>query len=233
MLDAVTASQLAMEFDQLKMQSISHNVANANTPAFKKQVLEALPFQDLLREKTPVPYQALLERQGSLEQTRQPKDLAISGDGYFQVRNNEGVFYTRRGDFQINQQGELATATGEILLGAHGSIRPDSPDFTVDRQGFVYVDKQQIDRIQLQRFEQPQILRYVGNSLYQTEESPTPTDASTGILQGFIEQSNIKSVEEMMDMMQVARHFEANQRILRTADNLLSTAINQLGEGNV
>lgn len=237
MLDAVTATQLAMDFDQLKLQAISHNIANTSTPGYKRQLVDQIEFDQFLTGNVQSAQQQLINAQqntqGSFNQTHNEKDLAISGDGYFQVQNEQGVYYTRRGDFQINQRGELTTATGETLISNGGAIQIDDHSFNVDTSGSLSIDKRKVAQISLVRFEETNALRYVGNGLYQTDESPIPTDGKTRLLQGFVEQANVKSVDEMMDMMAMSRHFEASQRIMRAADSLLSTAINQLGEGNV
>ncbi|MBL7479161.1 flagellar hook-basal body protein [Legionella bononiensis] len=237
MFDAITATQFAMEFDQLKLQSISQNVANMNTPGFKRQLVESAGFDEQLEPQINNSIQqvqrAQINIQGTLTQTHNLNDLALTGDSYFQVQSDQGIFYTRRGDFQINKQGELCTATGETVLGKGGTIKVEDSSFTVDTQGALYIDHHKVDQLNIVRFEQPQLLDYVGNGLYQTNESPNPSDGTTRVLQGFIEQSNVKSIDEMMDMIKTSRHFEASQRVMRTADNLLSTAINQLGEGNV
>ncbi|KTD35311.1 flagellar basal body rod protein FlgF [Legionella moravica] len=237
MLDAITATQFAMEFDQLKLQSISQNVANMNTPGFKRQLVESTGFDEQLEPQINNALHNIqrtqISIQGTLSQTHNPNDLALTGDSYFQVQSDHGIFYTRRGDFQINNQGELCTATGETVQGKAGTIKVDDNSFTVDTQGALYIDHHKVDQLNIVRFNQAQLLDYVGNGLYQTNESPNPIDGSTRVLQGFVEQSNIKSIDEMMDMIKTSRHFEASQRVMRTADNLLSTAINQLGEGNV
>lgn len=237
MLDAITATQLAMDMDQLKFQSISQNIANMNTPGFKRQVLENIGFDEHLQpDMSHLINQAQslqINTQAPLSQTHNPNDLALTGNGYFQVQNDQGIFYTRRGDFQVNAHGELATATGETLLSNGGTIKVNDNAFTVDTRGALFIDHNKVDQLNIMQFKQPEQLHYVGNGLYQSEESPTPCDSNTRILQGFIEQSNVKSIDEMMDMVKTSRHFEANQRIMRTADNLLATAINQLGESNV
>jgi len=174
-----------------------------------------------------------LKTQGTLIQSNNPHDLAISGTGYFQVQGEQGIYYTRRGDFHLNTKGELVCATGERVLGNTGTIQIDSEHFSIDKQGAISVDNHKIDQLQIAQFEHAEGLRYSGNGLYQTEESPITSSSSTKVLQGFIEQSNSKSIDEMLDMVSTSRHFEANQRIMRTADHLLATAINQLGESNV
>ena len=174
-----------------------------------------------------------LNTQGTLTQTNNPNNLALSGEGYFQVQGEQGAYFTRRGDFHLNNRGELVTATGESVLGTSGAIQIDSESFSIDKQGQLFVDHHKIDQIQIAHFDRPEQLRYVGNGLYESDEAPNPAHSNTQILQGFVEQSNIKSIDEMLDMVAISRHFEANQRIMRTADSLLATAINQLGEGNV
>lgn len=237
MFDAITATQIAMEFDQLKLQSISQNIANMSTPGFKRQVVENTGFDEQLQPQINNDMQQLqrlhIKTQGTFTQTHHQNDIALTGDGYFQVQNEQGVFYTRRGDFQVNTQGELATATGETLLGKGGIIKVDDAIFTIDAQGGLFIDHHKVDQLNIVQFNQPNQLTYVGNGLYQSDESPIPCNSSTRVLQGFIEQSNVKSIDEMMDIVKTSRHFEANQRVMHIADNLLATAINQLGEGNV
>jgi len=237
MFDAITSTQLAMEFDQLKLQSISQNISNMNTPGFKKQQLENIGFNEHLQAQINEVEQQLqnlqINTQGTIDQTQKRNDIALSGDGFFQVQSENRVFYTRRGDFQVNNQGELTTATGETLLGKGGVIKVDDNDFSIDAQGSLFINHHKVDQLNIVQFSQANQLSYVGNGLYQSEETPAPANVNTHVLQGFIEQSNVKSIDEMLAMIQTSRHFEANQRVMRTANNLLATAINQLGEGNV
>lgn len=237
MLDAISASQLAMNVDQLKLQTINHNVANINTPSFKRELLESTEFNDLVHPTSAEAQHQLLKHeiatQGAVVQTNNPKDLALNGPGYFQVQGEQGIYYTRRGDFHLNQNGELVTATGEHVLGTGGVMQLEPGTLIIDKKGNVLVDNRRMDQVQLADFAHPEALHYVGNGLYQSEESPLPIQGNTQVLQGFIEQSNIKSIDEMLQMVSTARHFATNQKILRTADSMLATAINQLGESNV
>lgn len=237
MLDAISASQLAMELDQLKLQSITQNVANTNTPGFKRQTVEHVAFADYLSPSITSTAEHIqreqFNTQGTLTQTERPTDLALSGDAYFQVQNEQGVYYTRRGDCQINAKGELTTAHGDLLLGKSGAIQVDDNTFTIDRQGTIFIDHHKVDQLNIVHFNQTQSLRYVGNGLYQSYDATTPADGTARVLQGFIEQANVKSIDEMMDMTRISRHFESSQHVLRAANNLLASAINQLGEGNV
>lgn len=237
MLDAITATQVAMLQDQLRLQSISQNVSNMQTPGYKRQLIESTGFDQQFHAQMETVNQqmqfATQNVQGTFVQSQRPTELALAGDGYFQVQTDEGVLYTRRGDFHVNEHGELATATGALLLGKSGSLRVEDNAFTIDSSGGVYVDNHKIDQVNMVTFDHPEQLNYLGQGLYESVETPQPVDGSTRLLQGHLEQSNVKSIDEMMNMVKASRHFEASQRVMRTADNLLSTAINQLGEGNV
>ena len=237
MLDAITATQVAMLQDQLRLQSISQNVSNMQTPGYKRQLIENTGFDEHLQVQMATVSQRMQLStqgvQGTFIQSRLPTELALAGDGYFEVQTDAGVFYTRRGDFHVNEHGELATATGARLLGKGGVLRVDDNAFTIDARGGVFIDNHQVDQVNVVQFSRPEALNYQGQGLFESVESPVSAGNSTHVLQGFLEQSNVKSIDEMMEMVKTSRHFEASQRVMRTADGLLSTAINQLGEGNV
>lgn len=237
MLDAISTAQIAMLQDQLRLQMVSQNVSNMQTPGYKRQLIESIGFDEQLQAQMANVMQQMpaytQNVQGTAVQSHLPNELALSGDGYFEVQTDDGVFYTRRGDFHVNDQGELTTATGARLLGKNGPLRVDDNKFTIDSAGWVFIDNRKTDQVNVVKFTRPEQLTYRGHGLYESQESAMPSDGKTRVMQGFLEQSNVKSVDEMMDMVKTSRHFEASQRIMRTADALLSTAINQLGEGNV
>jgi len=237
MLDAISAAQAAMLQDQFRLQSISQNVSNMQTPGYKRQIIDNKTFDEQFNvESATVSSQIKLThqiQQGTFIQSKNPAELAISGAGFFEVQNDQGVFYTRRGDFHVNAYGELVTSTGAKVLGKSGVVHVDDNAFVIDAQGNISIDNQRFDQINLVNFTHPEQLDYQGESLYASPESPQSVNADTRILQGYLEQSNVKSIDEMMDMVKTSRHFEASQRVMRIADSMLSTAINQLGEGNV
>lgn len=237
MLDAITATQVAMLQDQLRLQSISQNVSNMQTPGYKRQLIETRGFDEQFHAQMESVSQQMQfstqNVQGTFVQSHRPNELALAGDGFFEVQTDEGMFYTRRGDFHVNEHGELATVTGALLLGNSGALHVEDNDFTIDSSGGVFVDHHKVDQVNIVQFDHPEQLNYLGQGLYESQENPHPVDGSTHLLQGHLEQSNVKSIDEMMEMVKTSRHFEASQRIMRTADGLLSSAINQLGEGNV
>ena len=237
MLDAITATQVAMLEDQRRLQSISQNVTNMQTPGYKRQLIESKGFDEHFQatsmevsQQMPLSTQM---QQGSFVQSKRPNELALAGDGFFEVHTADGVFYTRRGDFHVNQQGEIATPTGARLMGKGGVVHVDDNAFTIDSSGALFVDHHKVEQLNIVQFDHPEKLNYLGQGLYESQESPIPAAGTTHVLQGYLEQSNVKSMDEMMNMIQTSRHFEASQRVMRTADSMLSTAITQLGEGNV
>lgn len=237
MLDAITATQVALLQDQVRLQSISQNVSNMQTPGYKRELIESTGFDEQIKAQMATVTDSMQasthHQQGTFVQSGIPHELALAGEGYFEVQTDEGLFYTRRGDFHVNEQGELATITGARLMGKNGIIRVDDNPFIIERSGAVFIDQHQIEQVNIAHFSDPNHLNYKGEGLYEAQENPLPTNGATHVLQGYLEQSNVKSVDEMMEMVKTARHFEATQRVMRTADGLLSMAINQLGEGNV
>jgi flagellar basal body rod protein FlgG len=237
MIDAIKAAQIAMIEDQARLQSISQNISNMQTAGYKRQLLEAKSFNEQLAAETASVSQqmqsAQILTQGTVVQTENAKDIALAGDGFFEVHTKEGIFYSRRGDLHVNERGELCSAMGGLIMGKSGPLRVDDNEFSIDSQGIVYIDNRKIDQLNILQFSNIQALQYRGQGLYETKESPYPANSTTRVLQGFIEQSNVKSVDEMMELVKTSRHFEASQRVMHIADSLLSTAINQLGEGNV
>jgi flagellar basal-body rod protein FlgF len=237
MLDAINAAHIALLQDELRLQSISQNIANMQTPGYQRVVLESQSFGNTLNASLATVrntvWQNLQSVQGVLSASARATDLAISGAGYFEVQTDEGVFYTRRGDFKVTASGTLETSSGATLLGDHGAVQVDGLNFTINSAGDVLLDGQKTQQIHLVQFANPQSLKPLGNGLYQSTESPISRTHESKILQGFLEQSNVKSTDEMMNMIQTSRHFEASQRILTTANHFLATAIHELGESNV
>ena len=236
-IDAMTVAQFSMHQDELRLQSISQNISNMQTPGYKRQILEATVFDANLSLDYPAITQSMqtarVLQQGTLQQSQNIHDLALSGKGFFVVRTEEGIFYTRHGELQVNEQGELISSTGELILGKNGPIQVDDNEFSIDTQGQIYVNGQKFDQLALVEFSKQQKLHYRGQGLYESAEAPTPSDGDLRVLAGFIEHSNVQSTDEMLMMLKTSRHFEALQRVMRTADDLLSQAIKQLGERNV
>jgi len=177
--------------------------------------------------------------QGDFAATNNPLDVVIQGQGFFQIRQPNGqIAYTRNGNFHLNRDGDIVTSDGD-LLDPQISIPADQVGITIGSDGTVSVQQadqtepQQVGRIELALFQNPAGLQNIGNSLLVATQSSG--DAITGVpgeeglgtlLAGFVEQSNVSVVEEMVNMIVSQRAYEANSKVIRTADEMFTQANN-------
>jgi flagellar basal-body rod protein FlgG len=259
MIRALYTAASGMNAQQANIDNVAHNLANVNTTGFKKSRLE---FQDLVYEQAKVagtPTSPSAEAPiglemgvgtkpvatardfsgGNLRSTSGPLDLALEGNGFFQVQLPDGTIgYTRSGAFHLNAQGQLATADG-YLLQPQIAIPNNATSISISKEGIVSVQlagqsaAQQVGTIELAGFQNPAGLRALGASLF----APTTAsgDASTSvpgangvgtISQGFLEDSNVSVVEEMVNMIMGQRAYEANSKVVKAADEMLSQVNN-------
>ncbi|MBI4383258.1 MAG: flagellar basal-body rod protein FlgG, partial [Nitrospinae bacterium] len=235
------------------------NLANVNTTGFKRSRPD---FQDLLYQnlrlvgtlseagnQVPTGIQlglgvkpAAVQKiflQGDPVQTQNPLDLAIQGDGFFQVTLADGtIAYTRAGAFKLDNTGQIVTSDG-LRLEPAITVPPDALQVSVDNQGSVSVTQPgatapaNLGTIQLATFQNPAGLQAIGFSLFkETDASGTPTTGTAGIdnrgtvQQGFLELSNVSVVEEMVNLITAQRAYEVNSRSVQTADQMLQIANN-------
>ena len=233
---------------------ISNNMANVNTTAFKKDrtFFRAFPEMNIHRIHDPVP--AGLDKvvdprpfigmmgtgvmldevntdfnQGHLITTSNPLDLAIRGEGFFQVQTPEGIRYTRDGSFSLSSNGYLVTKEGYYVLGENGPLQLlQTGDITISQQGEVFVNDEYIDRLNIVTFADLNQLQKQGDNLYFTDAVPEPLQ-DADVVQGALEGSNISIVAEMVDLISAFRAYEANQKVIQTHDTTLDRAINDVG----
>ena len=174
-------------------------------------------------------------RQGDFKQTGNPLDLVIEGKGFFQVRTANGeTGYTRDGSFHMNAEGALVTSSGNPVE-PQITIPPDAQEIVIGTDGTVSVTQagqqaaQQVGSIQIATFQNPAGLNAIGGNLFMPTSASG--DAITGapgenglghVNQGFLEQSNVSVVEEMVNMIIAQRAYEVNSRAVRVADDMLS-----------
>jgi flagellar basal-body rod protein FlgG len=174
---------------------------------------------------------------GNFKQTGNPFDIAIEGKGFFQVTMPDGtVAYTRNGSFNADRDGNLVTSDG-YLLEPNITVPQGSENFDVSQEGIVSVEVggqvQQLGTIELANFINPTGLSNIGKNLYKATEASgnvvtgEPGDASFGtLLQNSLETSNVKIVNEMVDMISAQRAYEVNTKTINTADQMLQSANN-------
>jgi len=245
-----------MNAEQAQMDVISNNLANVSTNGFKgsRAVFQDLLYQTVRQpgapttEQTDLPsglqlgtgvQQVATERlytQGSLQQTGNSTDVAIEGNGFFQVQMPDGTTaYTRDGSFQTNQNGQIVTATGFPVLPAI-TVPSNATSLTIGQDGTVSVTQPgnvnsiQIGTMQLASFVNPTGLEALGNNLLsETTSSGAPTVAQPGtngvgnVNQGYVETSNVNVVQELVNMIQTQRSYELNSKAVQTSDQMLQT----------
>jgi len=234
---------------QYRLDILSNNLANVNTVGFKEdrtyfQLLETetmeLPGSDvdarpyiapILSGDPSLEYYVKFT-QGSLRQTGNPLDLAIEGDGFFNVQTPEGVKYTRNGNFMLGENGLLMTPEGYPVLGQGGNIQlEEEGPITIDREGNIEVDGSTVGSIRVTRFPDSQNLQKVGESLFRALDngaSAIPSE-NFAMMQGYVELANVDPVRGMVEMIEALRVFEAYQKILETLDEVDSQAVGEVG----
>ena len=259
MIRSLYTAATGMIAQQLNLDVIANNLANVNTTGFKKGRAD---FQDLMYQVIEEPGTAANQSgtsptgiqvglgarpaavgkifgQGDFQSTNNPLDVAIEGDGFFQITLPNGdVNYTRSGAFKIDEAGNLVTSDGYQLTPAI-PIPADATGITIAADGNVSVKQpgstsaSQVGQIQLARFPNPAGLRAKGKNLFEETDSSgaatlgTPGETGLGTLaQNFLEGSNVSVVEEIVQMVTGQRAYEASSKVIQTADQLLSTAIN-------
>ena len=195
--------------------------------------------------------------QGPLRETHSDFDLALDGHGFFAVSTPWGERYTRNGSFFLGVEGYLLTKSGFQVLGENGPIRLQANNFQIDREGRIWANAEYmddpyamiarernawndtvlLDTIKVVDFDVPRYLRKQGTSLFFATEISGPAHIMEGpnrptVWQGFIEAANVEPVREMIQMIEINRAYEANQRVIQTHDSMLTTLINQVGRVN-
>jgi flagellar basal-body rod protein FlgG len=255
MIRALYTAASGMNAQQTNIDNVAHNLANVNTTGFKKSRVE---FADLVYQEIKAPGTAASASNevptgieiglgtrtvatarnfsaGNLRSTSAPLDLAIEGDGFFQVTLPNGtVGYTRSGSFHLDAQGSIVTAEGYPIDPAI-TIPSNATSVTISKDGIVsaaiagQTAAQQLGTITTSTFANTGGLKPLGDSLFAPTSASgdaitgTPGSDSRGTLQqGFVEDSNVSVVEEMVNMIIGQRAYEANSRVIKAADEMLS-----------
>ncbi|WP_346837613.1 flagellar basal-body rod protein FlgG [Microbulbifer sp. SAOS-129_SWC] len=257
MIDSLFISATGMHAQQKQIDSISNNLANLNTNSYKKTKVS---FESLVSRHQEIKHSRYFQPQevssgvgvsadkqsvdfsaGEMIQTGRPLDVAISGQGFFEVQLPDGSYaYTRNGHFEVNQDGILVTADG-AMLNPGIEIPFDSTDVVIGEDGSVQVkysnaqDFVQVGSLEIARFGNESSLVPVGGSMYIKSEGSgdpvfsSPSELGNGtIKQGYLESSNVEMVDEVANLMVAQRAYQANSRVLQISDQILEM-INNLG----
>lgn len=254
MIRSLWIAKTGLDAQQTNLDVISHNLANVSTNGYKRQraVFEDLLYQNLRQpgaqstQQTQIPSGLQLgvgvrtvatehiHTQGTLQRTDNPLDIAVNGQGFFQIQMPDGTLaYTRDGAFQRDSTGQLVTSSGYQVSPAI-SIPTDAISITISRDGIVSVTQAgqaaptQVGNLQLATFINNGGLQSVGENLYvETASSGTPTPNTPGsngaglLNQGMVETANVNVAEELVSMIQTQRAYEMNSRAVQTSDAML------------
>ncbi len=212
---------------------VANNLANANTAGFKREVA----FAEYLEAKGQRTAGIRVETdysQGSIHETGNPLDLALSGSGFFSIETAAGTAYTRDGHFSQDPEGYLITAAGQHVLGAGGWIqltdgRNQAGDVRIGTAGEVIVNDEYQDRLKIVDFTHPEDLKKLGGNLLAGNPGHAETVEFPRVLQGQIEASNVQAVDEMISLIELQRQFESTQKAIRSLDEALGRAAGEVG----
>lgn len=259
MIRSLWIGSTGMRAQELNVDVIANNLANVNTTGFKKGRAD---FQDLLYQVLRAPGSpssvdtmiptgvqlgagvrpAAVQKvflQGDLRNTENPFDMAVEGDGFFQILLPNGLIaYSRAGDFKLDRDGRFVTSDG-YPLDPQITVPDDTTSVTVGTDGTVSVQvagqpaPQEIGNVELVKFLNPAGLQAIGRNLFlETDASGAPIPGIPGeqglgtIAQGYLETSNVSVVEEMVNMITAQRAYEINSQSVRTSDEMLQLANN-------
>lgn len=250
MMKGLYTSASSMMATRRNLDIVSNNLANSSTTGYKKDNGIKRSFPEMLIEriekgKNPRELGGIgtgvhLDgnytdfTEGSLRSTGNDLDFAIQGGGFFVVDTPDGRRYTRNGEFTLNQEGELVTHTGYPVLNQEDEVinleAGNEGEINVDGDGNIYIgDELQEEQIQLADFDDYRVLDKEGENLYSRGEAEEQPADNSQILQGSLEGSNVKIVEEMSKMIETNRLYESNQKVIQTMDNTLDKSVNQVG----
>lgn len=169
--------------------------------------------------------------QGQLNETGNDLDFAIRGEGFFQIETPEGLRFTRDGSFKLNSRNELVTSEGYIVLGTDGPINLDAERITFSGSGEILSDGEVVNQFSMIHMDNLTDLRKTGNNLFRLEEGSAVEGLpfQGEIVQGFLENSNVDTIKEMVRMITMHRNYESNQRMIRAYDELLQKAVTEIG----
>ena len=226
-----------------EMSVIANNLANMNTTGFKAENMmfvehlersrsgDFIANQRLAFVRDVASYRNLSE--GPIEQTGNPLDLAIHGEGYFTIQAPDGTEqYTRAGSFRLDNAGQLVTQAGQPVLtdaGAPVFFAPEDTNIEIAGDGTVSTENGALGKLRVVTFDNPMDMQRLANGLYTTNQPPVNVDAPQ-VAQGALERSNVEPILEMTRMIEVNRKYSSAKQLIDKEDERIRKAINELAK---
>lgn len=259
MKDVYAVSLASMHQDMGRLDRVALNLANVGTPGYKREVVAAVPFAAALEtaaaqgrpaspDAAPTPAAAgalrvLTDaRPGTIRVTGAPLDVALASEGFLEVATEHGPAYTRQGDLRLDARGRLVTAAGHPVMGMNGEIHLVTRTPVIDAAGRITepdattgpsatAPGTPVAQLKVVAFEDPASLARLGRGLVAAGAAPTVLGPDrVQIRQGALENANVESVHEMLELVQTMRHFESMQKVILGYDELVGMAIRKLGD---
>jgi flagellar basal body rod protein FlgG len=226
--ESLRAAGLALGYWQRRSEVVTHNLANAETAGFRGQKV----FSEMLADGVPRVGTRTDTREGALQQTGSPLDLALRGEGFLVVRSDEGEQLVRTGSFTLDREGRVLDPQGRELMADNGPLVLPPGPVEIDTQGRVMVAGVDVGRLRVE-------LASPATAAAQTPGRGRAVDLkATGaevpiearsIRQGYLEDSNVQALESLVELAVVQRSFDAVQNSVRVLDEVFGTAVNRLG----
>ena len=223
----------------LEQEIVANNLANLNTTGFKKdstyfkKVLDASLILNTVQGEenglSDVQKVVTNFEQGTLEPTNNPLNLAIDGNGFFVIQTPEGEKFTRNGNFRLDPENRLINGDGNFVLGESGVITFTEGEININKDGEIYQNGVLIDKIRVVDFPQPYRLEKRGNSYFvpADPDSQTIEPDSYIIRQGYLENSNVNPIQEMIRMITITKNFQVGQKLIQIQDRTMQKIINE------
>ncbi|MCG6533826.1 MAG: flagellar basal-body rod protein FlgF [Syntrophales bacterium LBB04] len=228
-LSAGYAKSVSQSFSRLDV--ISNNIANIGTPGFKVERVypgDATSSSEYANGESALLY--VDYSQGVMQQTGNPLDVAIQGEGFFVVQTKEGSAYTRKGNFTINRNSQLVTQSGDNVLGENGPIQINGKSVNIDNEGTISVEGTEVGKLKVAKFDNPQKLVRQGGGLFMDpgtaglEKVDKPE-----INSGHLELANVNAIQEMVEMIDIQRSFESYQKTIQTIQDMDKLSTGRIG----
>lgn len=250
MLRGLYAAYTGMLNQQNRLDVVSNNLANATTVAYKKEGATSQSFDSVFAVKIndeTVNYRTRYignlnlgvkigetytdYEQGSFKNTGETFDLALAGDGFFNIsftnkRGEESTLYTRDGSFTLTKDGYLVTKDGDYVLGQGGPVSiPADASITIDELGNIFANDELVDSLIITDFEDYNYLEKYGENMYTAVDGAQEKESEASVMEGYLEMSNVQVVSEMVDMITIQRAYEAAQKAETSMDDMLEKVV--------
>lgn len=222
MTDTLDAISRSLSADVRAVSTVSHNVANLNTPGFRAGRVVA-DFGATL-----APRIVFDLSDGPLTPTGRPLDVALRGRGFFMIERDGAVLLSRAGDFRLDAQGRLVNPAGDLVLGESGPIQLGTEAVQIGADGSLRSGDRALDRLRIVDVADPGRLLPAADGGYAYDGGIAPWGGS--VVQGAIERANVDAAVETVRLMELTRHAESVQRAISIYDKAMDTGINRLGD---